>query len=398
MSKPEALWLISGGPMQLIAATRAKQRGLALVLSDGNPEAPCRSLADQFIHLDTFDVQGHIDASASVTERFDVKAVITTAADCHTTVNNLAKHLGLHHLAPEISEICRNKALTRARLTQAGLPQPGFTMASTFEQARSYLAEASCDHVIKATDNSGSRGFSVVPLGQALSEAQFQEALTMGSTGQVVIEERLRPHPEQVSEASVETLWQDGRLYWINWVDRIFPRDLHFFPQIHLAQIPKESIEIGHINPARRHSDLKDQVRRDIEAAGRAIGMAEQKGAHILKADIYFSDRGPVILELTPRTSGGWDSSGSSMARGAEIADGVIHMGLGRRVDLNDWFKYFEFTHAENTVVVVTKIPENAADCIGRQFAMAQGCESTDALFNKAYDKLNNGAFHVPVL
>ena len=384
--------------MQLIAATRAKQRGLALILSDGNPEAPCRALADLFIHLDTFDVQGHIVASASVTEHFDVKAVITTAADCHTTVNNLAKHLGLHHLAPEISEICRNKALTRDRLTQAGLTQPGFTTVSTFEQARSYFAETTFDHVIKATDNSGSRGFSVVPVGKALSQAQFQEALMMGSTGQVVIEERLRPHPDQVSEASVETLWQDGRLYWINWVDRIFTRDLYLFPQIHLTQIPKESIEIGHINPARRHSDLKDQVRRDIESAGRAIGMVEQKGAHILKADIYFSHRGPVILELTPRTSGGWDSSGSSIARGAEIADGVIHMGLGRRVDLDDWFNYFEFTHAENTVVVITKIPDNASDCIGRKFAMAQGCESTEALFNKAYDKLNNGAFHVPVL
>ena len=67
-------------------------------------------------------------------------------------------------------------------------------------------------------------------------------------------------------------------------------------------------------------------------------------------------------------------------------------------MNLDDWFNYFEFTHAENTVVVVTKIPDNAVDCIGRKFAMAQGVESTEALVNMAYDKLNNGDFYVPIL
>jgi biotin carboxylase len=396
--KKDAVWLISGGPMQEIAGQRIRQRGLSLIVSDGNRDARCRGIADLFLHLDTFDVDGHIAAAAAALEAFNIVAVVTTGADCHYTVNRLAQHLGLSHLSPTISEACRNKAATRRLLTAAGLDQPQFHEARTFEEAVQLLGRAESDYVIKATDNSGSRGFSVIPKGVAITRSQYESARSMGTTGRVILEERLRPNPAQVSEASVETLWQDGKMYWINWVDRIFPRDLKFFPQLQLKSIPKESVEIGHINPSHRTKGEKDAVRRDIERAGAALGMREAAGAHILKADMFFSDRGPIILELTPRTSGGWDSSGSSLVRGAEIADGVVHMAMGRRVDLESWHNYFAFKYPEIISVVVSKIPEDAEDCLGRQFALAFGHESLDTVFSQALENLHQDEFYVPVL
>ena len=396
--KRTAVWLISGGPMQQVAAARVRRRGLALVLSDGSETAICRDMADKFLHLDTFDVDGHIAAATAVQAEFDIVAVVTTGADCHYTVNLLAEHLGLTHLPPSISESCRNKALTREILTAAGLDQPRFFKAHSFRAAFDFLSRVSSDYVVKATDNSGSRGFSVVPAGSSISADQYELALAMGTTGCVLLEERLSPHEAQVSEASVETLWQDGKMYWINWVDRIFPRDLKFFPQLQLKSVPAESVEIGHVNPSRRTRPEKDWVRRDVERAGIALGMQTAIGAHVLKADIFFSDRGPIILELTPRTSGGWDSSGSSLGRGAELADGVIHAAMGNRINLESWHRYFEFQYPEFTAVVVSKIPEGARDCIGRQFALAFGPEPLEVVFSRALEKLERDDFYVPVL
>src|SRR5207247_8366023 len=115
--------------------------------------------------------------------------------------------------------------------------------------------------VIKATDSSGSRGFSVIPRRQLLTREQFEYTQRMGTTGSVVLEERLEADASQISEASVETLWSQGKMYWINWVDRIFPRDLQFFSELAVRRNLNEGIEIGHINPAKHDYHVKIQVR-----------------------------------------------------------------------------------------------------------------------------------------
>lgn len=395
--KPKAIWLISGGPMQVAAAREIKGRGYALILSDRSPKAMCRSLADCFVEIDTFDVPGHLAAANGLKETYDIAAVLTAAADCHFTVANTARHLGLHHLAPEISQCCRNKLATRQLLAAAGLTQPIFHAANNYAEACAIVAaHPTRAFVVKATDNSGSRGFSSVAPGQMLTEAQFNHALTAGTTGRIILESRLEPSPEEISEASVETVWQDGEMQWVNWVDRIFPRDLKFFPDLHLEQRLGAAVELGHINPAKHDAKIRLQVEEDIRTAGRALGMDRQPGGHILKADIFFSNAGPVILELTPRISGGWDSSGSSPARGANIVGGVIELALGHKITPEDWLKYFTFT--TSTAVVISEVLDGAEDCIGRKFALAHGTATTTELIEQALGKLQKGEYLVPIL
>lgn len=392
-----AIWLIAGGPMQFIAAKKIKELGYHLIISDGSAEPFCKPLADTFIQVDTFAVEPHLAAAERLRTSLKVCAVLTTAADCHGTVARLAQHLGLPHIDPEISDICRDKTKTRDLLRKAGLLQPQSHRANTYAQALDILARTSSSYVIKATDNSGSRGFAVIDAAIGLSEDQFNESLRMGTTGSVILEERLISYDGQISEASAETVWQNGKMYWINWVDRIFPRDLRFFPQIKMSQKPAEGIEIGHINPARHDFSVKQQVMQDIEVAGRSLGMHRQKGAHILKADLFFSKQGPVILEMTPRTSGGWDSSGSSMARGADIPGGVIQLALGKELDLQTWNQFFNYKDSERTVAVMSTIPDQAKDCVGRQFALASGYGSIDQIIEEALSKVQKGEYLVPL-
>ncbi len=385
----QGIWLITGGAMQKTAAQKILSSGFALILSDRNPAAVCVPLADLFLPIDTFDVDAHLRAADDVKKKFNIQAVMTFAADCHYTVAVLAKHLNLHGIDPQISKICRDKIKTREILTAAGIYQPLSYMVSSYEKALAVLAKhKNISFVIKAPDSSGSRGFQVLDKTKLLSREQFEYTKSFGSNSGVILEERLIADPAQISEASVETLWVDGKMYWINWVDRIFPADLKFFPMINIPFQLVEGIEVGHINPARHEYSVKKQVEESMKKAGYALGMHHQKGGHILKGDIFFSMQGPVILEMTPRSSGGWDSSGTSLARGADLPGGILHIAQGKEVNLEDWYRYFHYHDDECTAVVLSKIKENAVDCIGRQFTLVSGYGETAELIQIAFKQL----------
>ena len=80
-----------------------------------------------------------------------------------------------------------------------------------------------------------------------------------------------------------------------------------------------------------------------VYAEGCAIGINNEEGGHASKAASILTDDGPVIIELTPRLSGGWDSSGTTLLRGADFQAGILHLALGYPLDLDLWCKYFEF-------------------------------------------------------
>ena len=394
--KMEAIWLISGGPLQVIAAKKIKSLGYALILSDGAENPICRPLADQFLQIDTFNIEGHIAATRELRSRFTIRAVLTSGADCHQTVAAVADFLELHHTPMAISELCRNKYLTRQRLANAGLRQPQAYICRSYQQAYEAAVMLGSSFVLKATDNSGSRGFAAFDGVDGFSEDLFNYTLEMGTSAAVIIEERLSPSDAEISEASVETLWVNGRMRWINWVDRIFPCDLKFFPELaKLAQL-QSGIEVGHINPASRSAVTFEQTYSSVKRAGEALGMSELSGAHILKADIYFATDGPVILEMTPRTSGGWDSSASSPARGADIVGGLIQVSLGVAIGDAEWSRYFTFRDPSRVVAVVSKASVAARDCTGRVFAMDSGYGDRGSIVMGAFNKLEKGETLVP--
>lgn len=392
--KDSAVWLITGGPMQKIAAKKIRLNGFQLIVSDGNSNAVCKNMADLFLNIDTFDVDSHIKACDEVLKRFDVKAVLTFAADCHLTVAKVAAFLNLPHIDPQISQICRDKFKTRELLRTSDFLQPESHMVSSFDEAKQILhSNIKKTFVLKATDNSGSRGFQIINNPNNFSIEQFQYTQKFGTTGKVILEEQLVADPTQISEASVETLWYQGQMYWINWVDRIFSRDLKFFPDVCMRTKPNEWIEIAHVNPAKRDFSSKKQVISLMQNAGRALGMHQQNWGHLLKGDIFFTESGPVILELTPRSSGGWDSSGSSVSRGADIAGGVLQMALGYPLTLDIWYRFFNYHEAERTAVVFSRIPDQAKDCIGRSCALSSGYAAVSELMNQSLKKLEKGNY-----
>ncbi len=380
--------------MQRPAAEAAKELGFSLIVSDRNPDCPCSALADAFFRLDTFDIRGHIAAAEEARRDWSIEAVFTAGADCHWTVALLAKHLGCHGLDPDLARACRFKHKTRQILQRAGIPQPRWGTARTLHEAKRVASTLGGPFVIKATDNSGSRGFSRLETPEDLDRDVFRRAVDAGTTGMVLIEEALTPDLRLMAEQSVETLWYNGKMYWLNWVDRIFGRDLHRLPEEIAPSYRhvKDGIEIGHVNPSQHPETHLAQVQRLMDRTGRALGFDRQQGGHILKGDIFWTESGPFVLEVTPRLSGGWDSAGSTPARGANFIAGALRLALGEPLTEGLWRDCFRYAEPASVAAVLAVVPENAADCIGRRFSLGTGRTCNTALL-KAWAALQAGNY-----
>lgn len=384
--------------MQAYCAKSIHDLGYKLILTDMNPDCFCRDMAYIFIERDTFDIPGNMSEISKLKRVVDINAVLTVAADCHETVAVLAAELGLPGVDPNLSRLCRYKQQSRDALFRQGIRQPRFQAVSTVADARSFAASIDGPLVVKATDNSGSRGFSCVQSADEIDNDIFNRALENGTTGKVVVEECIIPLDNEIAEQSVETLWIDGTMYWLNWVDRLFRKDFIHFRSLDRSIYDNVSwgVEIGHINQAVHSLKTKQSVKQLIWQAGNAIGMQNQTGAHFLKADIMLTESGPMILELTPRLSGGWDSSKSTVIRGADFIGAAIQMAIGSDIDLKFWNKYFNYQDASLYAAVFAQIRPAARDCIGREFALGTGYERTIAV-TRALTNLKENKYVLPL-
>ncbi|HWY61170.1 MAG TPA: hypothetical protein VNW15_04660 [Rhizomicrobium sp.] len=395
--RPQAAWLFAGGSMQRAAADAVRARGLKLILTDGNPHCLLAPRADVFLHLDTFAIAQNKARAVELVKDYDIRAVFTAAADCHETVAEVARALNLPGIDPIIAHACRFKYETRKILTAAGIPQPRYTIVSSLAEAEKALAAIGLPAALKATDNSASKGFTRLDQTSDLNERSFAHALANGTTGLAIIEELLIPLPGEIAEQSVETVWHDGKMRWLNWVDRLFRKDFSLLQIPWTAQSDPYSamswaIELAHFNPADHKAELRAEVENLVRRAGDAMGMGSQHGGHILKADIMLTTRGPMILELTPRLSGGWDSSFSSPQRGADFVGGVLALAMGETLDDALWRRYFRYRHPERVAAVLARVEPGARDCIGRDFAPGIGTDRASAL-RQAYESLRAGKF-----
>lgn len=389
-----AVWLFAGGALQVRAAQDIKKRGYKLILTDKDISCCCFKYADEFIQLDIFDIDGNLKVARLLKSKYKIKAVVTVAADCHETVARAAESLRLPGIDPVLAHNCRFKLKTREILMRADISQPDFSEISNINDASKAIKKMGLPVVLKSSNNSGSRGFTKIEHLDDLDQSAIDRAKEAGTTGYAILEKLVVPLGGTIAEQSVETLWYEGKMYWLNWVDRLFRKDfllLDSFESNIYGDIPW-GIELGHINPALHPSDIKKEVFDIIYKAGIAIDMHSQRGGHILKADIMLTEKGPFVLELTPRLSGGWDSSGTTPARGADFIGGAISLALGEKLSLELWFNYFQYRNPELFASILALINKDAKDCIGRMFAESSDFNRTKAVI-MAYNNLMEGRY-----
>lgn len=383
-------WLVGGGPMQIPILRKLRENGYKIILTDGNPNCPGKDFAELFYATDIHDAETQLALipQIPIQAKEGLRGVTCIATDAHQTVARLATELGLAGISPELSKLIGDKVQLRKILTEINVYQPKFLSFERTDDLDKITTEieelltGSFKLIVKPLGWSASRGIKTLDHPSTI-KFEIEKALEVSRTGGIVVEEVVIPDGKLASETSIETIVIKGTVSFLNMVDRVFGADLIHFDDNRLPRKLSLGVEFGHINPSSRSRFEITEVVNDLQKLMnhlKAIGVYKDE-TFLLKADILFSTKGPVIIEATPRCSGGWDSSYSSPKRGLRIQELAIEMALGHEINAKDWI-----SESREFVAVASDANEHSVDCLGRTFFGGANSNDPSSALSSALD------------
>lgn len=312
----KTLIIIGAGAEQVPAYERAKARGLYVVGTDMNPQAPGFAVADDALIASTRDAKQTLDVVWAYHQKHPVDGVITIANDVPYTVAYVAQALGLRSISLDAARCASHKLLMKERFAQHGVACPWFCAMPSLDALETLLAGHPGERfVLKPVDGRGARGVLVLTSQSNLAWA-FQESTRWGDSGQLMIE-RFIPG----MQLSTESFILNGRCYTPAISERNYARMDEFLPYV---------IEDGGTIPAPLSEEQKQAIDDLILRGAKAMGIDHG----IVKGDLVIAPDGtPMIIELAARLSGGWFATHQILqASGVDLVNAVIADALGEPV------------------------------------------------------------------
>lgn len=315
MKKEKILWVIGGGQLQIPLIEEAKKLSLSTLVTDKNSNCVAKTYADHFYPVDIFDIEENIKLLFKLRkEGMNIVGVLAAGIDANVTAAVTAKIAGLPGVDPYIAYVTHNKPAFRNFLKKHHLLSPRWAEVSTLRELKKSIKRIGVPFIIKNIDSSGSRGtkkFFSMPNDAELSNA-LREAIENSSTKTALVEELLFG-----IEQTVETLFDvDGKFH------PCFITDREFDPK------NKWAVEIGLRHPtALSISDQKklyNTTKKTADLLGITYGAA--------KVDMILTKKGPMIIEMTTRLSGGFDSQYLvPVTTGKNVLRAAILTSIGKR-------------------------------------------------------------------
>lgn len=315
----KTLMIIGAGVEQVPAYEAAKRRGLVVVGTDMDPDAPGFSYADYTILVSTRDADATEIAALEYHRIHPVDGVMTIANDVPYTVARVAHALGLPSISLEAAGCVTDKLLMKERFTSYNVPCPWFASVDSVEELRGYInADVNQDFVLKPVDGRGARGVLLINRKVDLDWV-FRESRRCGDSGRLILEKFIPG-----MQLSTESFLLDGQCFTAAIAERNYSRLEQFRPNI---------IEDGGTIPAPLDAETKKAIDDVILRGAAAIGIT----AGIIKGDIVIDHTGqPLIIELAARLSGGWFATHQiPAATGVSLVDAVISYSLGEALTLS---------------------------------------------------------------
>ncbi len=285
------LWVIGGGSLQIPIIEEAKKLGLATLVTDMSSKCVAKAHADYFYPVDIFDVAGNVDLLFRLKhfDGLDIVGVLAAGIDANITAAVLARIAGLPGVDPQAAYVTHHKPAFRKFLTEHKLPCPLYEEVATLNEAHRAVKKIGIPFIIKNIDNSASQGtrkFFSIPSGPLLKKA-LAAARNASTSKTALIEEVLFG-----LEQTVESLYDVHGVF-----HKCFITDRPFDPKSEWA------VEIGLRHPTSlppaTQRKLYALTKKTADLLGITIGAA--------KADMILTKKGPVMLEMTTRLSGGFD-------------------------------------------------------------------------------------------
>ena len=297
-------WVISlgAGKDQRLLLEAIHRAGYFSWAFDKNSEAECRNLADQFKAHSNRDWQSILmDVDPE-----KVAGVMAAGTEVPDVMALLGQRLGCPNIPPLVGVILKDKLLYKRALKAAGVPH---TEAHEIQggAVKALFDQLSYEVVVKPRVSSGSRGVFLNrhdPMGLVGQLADSAEA-----DHSWLIMERYQPGPE----ISAETLIWDGWAFNVAFVDRFY---------VSFGR------EVGGCSPSYWQKE-EPAATKVIQAAADALGI--RRGT--IKSDLVLTEKGPVIIELTARLSGGPLSKIVEMSTGVDYFRQAVHIACGVEPD-----------------------------------------------------------------
>ena len=304
----KTIMILGASILQLPAIQEAQSMGLNVVVLDKNPNAVGFYVPGVIKEvISTIDIDAAVDAA----KRHHVDGVMTLATDMPMrTVATVAKECGLMGIDVDTAIKATDKAVMRDALKKAGVPVPRYFRAADKGEYRKAITRFKDPFVVKPTDNSGSRGITLVREKEQ-AETAYEYARKFSRNGIIVVEEYMTG-----PEVSVETLAINGEVHIIQITDKITTGAPHF-------------VEMGHTQPTRL--DCAEEIKRVAIAANQAIGI--QNGPS--HTEIIVTKDGSKVVELGARLGGDCITTHLvPLSTGVNMVKACIQFALGEEPDL----------------------------------------------------------------
>ncbi|HET7046223.1 MAG TPA: hypothetical protein VFI37_15350 [Gaiellaceae bacterium] len=298
---------VGAGRHQRRAIRHARERGLRVVAVDRNPEAPGFAEADVAEAVDFTDVA----AVTEVARRNAVDGALTVSADrAVPVVAAVTEALGLPSIGTATAHVLTHKIAMRARLADAGVPQPRFAAVRNVREGKEALLTAGLPAVLKPVDSGGQRGVFVLESEDDL-EAHLWSALHESPTREAIVESF-----HDGLELNGIAVARGGEVELLTLSDRLRPPGIGF------------GVGWIHVYPASIFGDVLEEAERVAVHAVHALGLRDG----IAFPQLLVSADGVRVVEVAARIPGGQMADLVRHAVGVDLVEVALRQALGEEV------------------------------------------------------------------
>lgn len=301
--------VVLGGADGAITTLQAARRvGVGTICVDVRADAPAVRHADEFLNLNTRDVER---LASVLSARDDLAGVVSPASDVNLPVQfALARRLGLPSgLSSAALRASVDKGYCRTVCDGLGMPGPRFVQAAP-DEVRCTARTLRFPVIVKPTDSSGGRGISLCTSPGEL-DAAVELAAGYSASGVVIAEQYL-----DGDHYTAEAIVVDGRIELFALGSRALTPAPHFVTLQH--RMPSEP-------------GLTETVREMLD---RLCATLEYSWGS-LNADILVTPDGEVVvIELGARLGGNGSAELLGLVHGVDVTEAFVRMAIGQRVDL----------------------------------------------------------------
>ena len=312
----KSLLIIGAGVEQIPAYELAKKRGLTVIGTDINPDAPAFKIADYKLIASTRDPKKTLSVVKKFSKVHEIHGVITIANDVPLTVATISNAFKLPGITLDSAIKVSDKLLMKSEFKSHFVPTPWFTRVKNSKELERIVSLKKYDRfVLKPSDGRGARGVLLIDKNTDFKFA-YSEAVKYGTSGKVILEEFIPG-----IQLSTESFLVNGRVFTPAISERNYEFLNLFYPNI---------IENGGTIPANLSNIQKKKIDELISEGAKALGVKNG----IVKGDLVISLDGTImIIELALRLSGGWLASHQiPAATGVNLIDAVISNAIGEKV------------------------------------------------------------------